>query len=240
MLKRLLTSGAVAICLLTFSGCPANWAETYEYDGENPHDLYALYELLEARPEGLEMVEDSLSVLDEVAGNYIFVGNYAYFNEKSVTQLLDFVERGNTAYIAAYQLPEDLGYHLFGDACFNDYYLEQDEKYPPLYLDTVMLTLGMDTFTQHHVWDHRPYSRAAHYIDGSLLCDEAFDNEIKGFVQYDHVNFVRLHWGEGDFYFNTNPIFLTNYYLVDSVRLGYGKAALAALGPGPSRPQQAP
>lgn len=235
MHKRLLTYGAVACCLLTFYGCPTNWVETYEYDGKNPHDLYALYELLEARPEGLEMVEDSLAVLSDVEGvsNYIFVGNYAYFNEKSVTELLDFVERGNTAYISAYQLPEDLGYHLFGDACFNDYYLEQNDKYPTLYMDTVMLTLGMDTFTQYHLWNHKPYKRGANYIDGSLLCDDSFDNEIKGFLQYDNINFVRLHWGEGDFYFNSNPISLTNYYLVDSLRSGYAEAALAALGPGP-------
>lgn len=235
MRKQLLTYGAAVICLLTFYGCPANWAETYQYDGKDPHDLYALYELLQARPEGLQLIEDSLAVLNnvEAASNYVFVGSYAYFNEKSVTQLLDFVERGNNAYIAAYQLPEDLGYHLFGDACFNDYYLEQNDKFPTFYLDTVSLTVGTDTFTQYHVWDHKPYGRATNYIDGSLLCDESFDNEIQGFVQYDNINFVRLHWGAGDFYFHTNPISLTNYYLVDSVQYAYAEATLAALGPGP-------
>lgn len=235
MRKRFFAYGAVACCLLTFYGCPANWTETYRHDGKNPHDLYALYELLEARPEGLEILEDSLAVLNDVAvaSNYIFVGSYAYFNEKSVTQLLDFVEQGNTAYISAYQLPEDLGYHLFGDACFNDYYLDQTDKFPTLYLDTVTLTLGIDTFTQRHLWNYKPSNRAANYIDGSLLCDDSFDNEIKGFLQYDNINYVRLHWGAGDFYFNANPISLTNYYLVDSVRSSYAEATLAALGPGP-------
>lgn len=235
MFKRLLNYGAMAMCLLTFSGCPESWAETYEHDGKQPHDLYALKELLAARPEGLNMVEDSLSVLKEAQerSNYIFVGDYAYYSEKSVTELLNFVEQGNTAFIAAYQLPEDLGYHLFGDACFNDYYLDQNEKYPTLYLDTVPLTLGVDTFIQYQLWDYLPYPRATNYIDGSLLCDDSFDNEIKGFLAYDNVNFVRLHWGNGDFYFHANPIFLTNYYLADSLRHEYAEATLAALGPGP-------
>lgn len=235
MFKRLLNYTAVALCLLTCYGCPVSWAETYEYDGKKPHDLYALYELLSARPEGVKMVEDSLAVLGEATqrSNYVFVGSYAYYSEKSVTQLLDFVERGNTAFIAAYQLPEDLGYHLFGDACFNDYYLDQNDKFPTLYLDTVPLVLGTDTFTQYHFWDYLPYARATYYMDGSLLCDDAFDNEIKGFVAYDNINYVRLHWGEGDFYFHTNPVFLTNYYLADSLRHDYAEATLAALGPGP-------
>ncbi|MEM6773122.1 MAG: DUF4350 domain-containing protein, partial [Bacteroidota bacterium] len=98
MRNRIFQYSVAAVCLLTFYGCPMGWAETYSYEGKNPHDLYALYELLEARPEGLILVEDSLSLLNDVseASNYVFVGNYAYFNEKSVTQLLDFVERGNT------------------------------------------------------------------------------------------------------------------------------------------------
>ncbi|MEM6769675.1 MAG: hypothetical protein AAF597_03735, partial [Bacteroidota bacterium] len=123
--------------------------------------------------------------------------------------------------------------HLFGDACFNDYYLDQNSKFPSLYLDTVNLLLGPDTFTQYHLWNFKPYGRSTNYIDGSLLCDASFDNEILGFVQYDNINFVRLNWGEGDFYFNTNPISLTNYYLVDSLQRAYAEASLAALGPGP-------
>lgn len=234
MLKRALTYGAAAICLLTFYGCPMNWSETYRYDEENPYDLYALYELLDARPEGLTFVEDSLAVLTEETekSNYLFIGHYAYYGERSVTQLLDYVERGNNAFIAANEMPEDLGYHLFGDGCFNDYYLDQGDKFPAMYLDTVNLELRGNEYMLEHIYRHQPSQRAAHYIDPSLLCDEAFDNEALGYVQFENINFVRLHWGEGDFYFHSNPIFLTNYYLADSLRHAYAENVLAALGPG--------
>ncbi|MFT7121127.1 MAG: hypothetical protein ACJAZ9_001305 [Neolewinella sp.] len=223
------------MCLLTLYGCPSNWAESYDYEGDAPHDIYALYELLEARPEGIFLAEDSLALLNDVdeTSNYIFVGQYAYYNEKSVTQLLDFVERGNTAFISAYQMPEDLGYHLFGDACFNEYYLDQQAKFPVTYLDTVQLELDDKDYTLYHLWDHNPYNRAAHYIDPSLLCDEAFDNEALGYINQEDINFVRLKWGEGNFYFHTNPIFLTNYYLADSLRHEYAEAAISVLGEGP-------
>lgn len=235
MLKRFFQYTVGAVCLLTFYGCPTNWSETYRYDEKDPYDLYALYELLEARPEGLEMVEDSLTLLGTVDGpsNYVFIGQYAYYGEQSVTELLDYVERGNNAFIAAYQMPEDLGYHLFGDACFNDYYLDQDAKFPILYLDTVNLEVNEEQYVLEHIYDHKPVERAAHYLDPSLLCDEAFDNEVLGYLQFENMNYVRLNWGEGNFFFHTNPVFLTNYYLADSLRHEYARATLSVLGEGP-------
>lgn len=235
MYKRLLQHGLAAVCLLTLYGCPVNWAETYHYDDTDPYDLYALYELLEARPEGLELVEDSLAVIAGAPepANYVFVGKYAYYNERSVTQLLDFVERGNTALIAAYEMPEDLGYHLFGDGCFNDYHLDQFGKFPFFYLDTVLLEVRAQAYELVHVNRHEPSYRSAYYMDESLLCDEGFDNEVLGYLQSDNINYVRLHWGEGDFYFHTNPIFLTNYYVADSLRYAYAGEVLSVLGEGP-------
>lgn len=235
MLKRLFQYGLGAVCLLTFYGCPTNWSETYRYDDKDPYDLYALYELLEARPEGLEMIEDSLNVLSSIdeQSNYVFIGQYAYYSEQAVTELLNYVEQGNNAFIAAYQMPEDLGYHLFGDACFNDYYLDQDDKFPILYADTVNLELDEEQYMLEQIYNHKPYLKAVHYIDPSLLCDEAFDNEALGYLQFENLNFVRLNWGEGNFYFHTNPIFLTNYYLADSLRHHYAEATLSVLGEGP-------
>lgn len=234
MLKRLLTYGIGGLALLSLYGCPPNWAETYRYNNKDPYDVYALYELLKARPEGVELVEDSLSQLRELPtpSNYLFVGQYAFYGERSVTELLDYVERGNTAFIAAYQLPEDLGYHLFGDACFNEYYLDQDDKFPALYLDTVRLETEA-TYALPQLYRHKPSPRATHYLDESLLCDEAYDNEVMGYLQYEHINYVRLAWGEGNFYFLTNPVFLTNYYLADTAYYAYAEDVLAALGPGP-------
>lgn len=221
--------------LLVLCGCQTDWYESFDYKDKGAHDLYILHELLSSRPAGLVTITDSLTLLSDSTrrGNYLFVGKYAHYPERSVTQLLDFVERGNTAFIAARALPEDLAYHLFGDQCFAGEYLSQDERFPRFFRDTVTLLLPKDTFLQAHLWDYEVYDREANYLEGSLLCDPALDHEILGFVDYEYINFVRLGWGAGDFFFNAQPLSLTNYYLADSLRARYAAASLSVLGEGP-------
>jgi len=237
MLKRLLTYIVAAVGLLSFYGCPTNWSENYRYDEKEPYDIYALHQLLEARPEGLTMISDSLAQLNEHTtghANYLFVGRYAFYNERAITELLDFVERGNTAFIAANDLPEDLASHLFGDDCYYGIY-DTDQIIPFLQLDTVSLQITErgQNFDLVQVYDHNPYRRTTHYVSEELLCDPNIDNEVMGTLDTAFINFVRLSWGEGNFYFLTNPIFLTNYFLTDSLRHEYAEASLAVLGEGP-------
>lgn len=228
-------------CVVLFvsgcTGCWANWQETYRYDKKQPFDLYALYELLEARPENLVFVEDSLALLEEIeepSANYVFIGSYAYYNERSVTQLLDFVERGNTAFIAANDLPEDLARHLFGDDCYYSFY-DDSERIGILNLDTVVMQFSDDArnYTLFNVYDYEPWQRSTYYLNGGMLCDTLLDNEVLGTLDYYNINFTRLGWGEGNFYFHNNPVFFTNYYLVDSLQHEYAEAALAVLNNGP-------
>lgn len=227
----------VVLLAISSSGCWTSWSESYRYNKEQPFDVYALYELLDARPEGLHFLEDSLALLRDTTatgGNYVFVGSYAYYTETSVTDLLDYVERGNNAFIAAYDLPEDLATFLFSDDCYYSFY-DENERILLESEDTLQMKLIWDSsaYEVHNVYNFEPYARPTRYINGGLFCDEALDNEIIGTFNEVNINFARLHWGEGDFFIHTNPIFFTNYYLVDSLQYQYAEAALSVLGPGP-------
>jgi hypothetical protein len=228
-------------CVVLFvsgcSGCWTNWSETYRYNKKQPYDLFALYELMDARPEGLIFMKDSLSILAEIeesTASYVFIGSYAYYNERSVTQLLDFVEKGNTAFIAADDLPEDLARHLFGDDCYYDFY-DDSERIGLLSLDTVTLQFNNKDrdYTLYNIYNYEPHNRPTRYLNGGMLCDTLLDNEILGTLDYYNINFTRLGWGEGNFYFHNNPVFFTNYYLVDSLQHEYAEAALSTLNEGP-------
>lgn len=235
----------LALLMLTVSGCGLDWNENYAYDDENPFDLYVLHELLDARPGEMTMLQDSLPALTEAEkGSYVFVGNYAYYNERDITHLLDFVERGNNAFIAADELPNELAEMLYGSDCYYEYdyginysskYLD-DEKGRPRYRDTVSLTLTgvTDTFEMVNIYKHKPRKTSFNYVEEHLLCDPEIDNESIGTLDTNHIAYVRLNWGAGYFYFNTQPKFFTNYYLVDSTSHRYAEAALAvALDEGP-------
>lgn len=229
--------GCVVLFLSGCSGCWTNWRESYRYDHKQPFDLYALYELLEARPESLILTKDSLAVLEAPEArlaNYVFIGSYAYYNERSVTRLLDFVERGNTAFIAANDLPEDLASHLFGNDCYYGFY-NDNERIGSLDLDTVVMQFSNEArnYTLYNVYDFEPWQRPTNYLNGGMLCDTFLDNEVLGTLNDYNINFTRLGWGEGQFYFHNNPVFFTNYYLVDSLQHEYAEAVLAVLDAGP-------
>lgn len=227
-----------AFLLLTTSGCWNEWRDTYRWNDDEPFDLYALYELLEARPEGLEMITDSISAT--ATGNYLYVGNDLFLSDDQATNLLNFVEEGNVAFIAANRLPEPLAVELFSADCF--YLIEDRDRYDWQYVEGVTAILGepyRKQFDIHNVSFGRRGSNSMVVLNANLFCDEGIENEVIGTLNDGTdttelgVNFVRLPWGEGRFYLLTTPRLLTNYYLDDPAMGGYAEQALGFLGPGP-------
>ena len=232
----------LAVITLAASGCGLDWNKTYEYDDQDPFDLYVLYELLEARDAGLTLITDSLPPLSNdaiVDANYVFVGEYAYYNQRDITHLLSFVERGNNAFIAADRLPEELAEQLYGSDCYYEeydiyngqpsYYYQDDG---PAYTDSVVLTLSDydASYQLSNIYKFKPYSSYWSHIPEYHLCDPELDNSSVGYIatgDTSHIAYVRLAWGDGAFYFNTLPQFFTNYYLVDTIHQDYAEGALA-------------
>ncbi len=234
----------LGLSVLAFCGCPrVNWNETYRYDRKDPFDLYALYQLLDGRPQRLICLRDSsdLERLDTVTGsNYLFVGSHPYYEEAAVTQLLDYVERGNTAFLASRDVPEDLAYHLFGDACYYEAFAEPtllsaEYRFPEVQADSVIAYRypAGDSFHLVNIRHWEPALVYLNVIDDRLLCDPEFDQQVLGSLDTSGVNFMRLGWGKGNFYVHTNPIFFTNWFLVDSLQYRYAEAALSVIAEGP-------
>lgn len=239
-----------ALLVLLASGCGLDWSESYEYNRKDPFDLYVLHQLMEARPGEVKILEDSLPSLSGAdGGNYLFVGNYAYYNERDITHLLDFVERGNNAFIAADELPEELAEMLYGSDCFynyDDYDYQYGQSPPvqnydpdytrPYFSDTARLTLEgvSDTFRLPNIYRFKAYKTTFSTIPEYHLCDPELDNLAIGGIDSSGITYVRLAWGEGNFYFNCQPKFFTNYYLVEENMFQYAEQALGmALGDGP-------
>ena len=223
------------------SGCGWDWSETYEYDDNDPYDLEVLHELLKARPNGFEVLHDSLPLLSASAdtpANYLFIGNHAYYSQRELTHLLDFVERGNTAFLAVPELPMELAEHLYGTDCyyygnnngnFNQYtYSDGRDTYVNLSLD------GIDSlFWLPNLYNFKPATFYFSHIDSAYFCDPALDNFSLGTVDSQYINFAELSWGEGKFYFNTIPKVFTNYYILPDSLNGYAAAALSVMNDGP-------
>ena len=233
-----------ALGTLLFFGCPGeHWEETYSPDGRQPFDLYALHELLAARPGGLTDLTDTAAFarLDTSRGSdYLFVGHLPFYDEAAVTRLLDYVARGNNAFLAANAVPEDLAYHLFGDDCYYGQFEDStgyagEERFPRVAVDSFVAYRypSGDSFHLINVryWQTRRVGMPT--ISDRLLCDTALDNQVLGSLDTLGINFIRVGWGEGDFYFHSNPVLLTNWFVLDSTAYRYPASVLSVLGSGP-------
>lgn len=231
------------VVVLVGSGCRQySWRESYRYNKQQPYDLYALYELLEAREAGLTYHNDSLGAMlkDSVRNaNFVYVGQGLYLDEVDVTALLNFVEHGNTAMICSKWIPDDLIYHFYGPSCFYQHtsgYYESVSYYPD---DSVRFHLSepgyvRDTgFVASFPYNFRPTTHYWAYVDSAMICDPAYGLETMGVLDSGLINFLRLDWGEGHIYLNTSPELFTNYYLSDSSRYDYAKGVFSYLDDGP-------
>ncbi|THH39295.1 DUF4350 domain-containing protein [Neolewinella litorea] len=225
------------LAVLTLCGCPpTNWYESYRTDGKNPYDLYVLHELLAARDAGASILYDTLDLrgLDSVRGtNYLFVGHQPHYASPAVTTLLDYVERGNTAILATGEVPEELARHLFGAGCYDDFAVGE-ARFPSERADSVVAFLypAGDSFPLVNVRYWAPAAVPLRTISEKLLCDPGYDVQVLGTLDTLGVNFVRLGWGQGNFYLFSTPRYLTNWYVLDSTAVLYPAAVLSVLDTG--------
>lgn len=240
MTGRIARYFVVALACCTFLGCPGtDWSENYDPQGRRPFDLLALRELLAARPHALSTLTSrrQLSELDTLASaTYLFVGSFPYYTDTALTRLLHYVERGNEAFLATRDLPDDLAEELFdGDCEVLESYAYDDDLFPSVYLDTVRMYRYPrgDSFqlAGYRYW--KPAHLSLNLIEEDILCAVDADHQVLGGIDTVGLNFIRIAYGEGAFYVHTNPIFFTNWYLLDSLQYRYAENVLAVIGPRP-------
>ncbi|PPK87541.1 uncharacterized protein DUF4350 [Neolewinella xylanilytica] len=239
MRRTVLYYGLAGVLLSTFLGCSfTNWDENYDLEGKQPFDLLALRELLAARPGGLSVLRDTADLhrLDTLSSStYLYIGDYPYYSDATVERLLAYVARGNTAFIAANTLPEGLATQLFGDYCPENEDYGPSTDFTEVYLDTVTAFRypSGDSFELVNTRFWRTEYVGLRIMDDGLLCDPALDNQVLGGIDTAGINFVRIGWGTGDFYLHSNPLFFTNWFVLDSSQYRYPEAVLEVIGDGP-------
>lgn len=228
--------------MLTSSGCGYTWWESYRYNKKQPYDLYALYELLEAREAGLIFNKDTLGGLEydsTLVYNYLYVGHNIHMDESDLTSLLNFVEKGNKGFLFTKNLPEDLNYHFFGPECFYGFDNNQKNLLESVYQDTIDLflknphLLKTDSVSLSWVYNYKPTMHSWLHVPDYWLCDPGFGNEVLGTMDSGLINFVRLRYGQGELFLHTNPELFTNYFLSDSSRYDYALGVFSYLSDGP-------
>lgn len=238
----------VAILLMTlffayfFGGAkqPVNWREDYKETNTGPFGTYLSLKLLEEYfPKNeVTILKDSIPAVlekEENPANYVFIGGNMYMDSLAEDALLKFVEKGNKAFIASKSPPIDLMSFVFVDYC-GDYYWDNystfedssayfNLKHPDLSLGDSLLHLMFENEfdTTIYRWHHFP---------DYLFCEENEPLVKLGSMDNNLVNFMKVDYGQGSFYFHTNPILYTNSVLRREDGFEYAHRSFAHLQEG--------
>lgn len=219
------------------------WYETYDGEDKNPFGSYVLVELLKLNKQSdfiyiKKPLNEALQLKDKDA-NYIFVGDYLPADSSVNQLLLEFVKKGNNAFIATNTPPFQLYKKLPANECFDfeeDYgdfreegYLEDSVVH--FNLSHPKLKGKKNTAFKHQIRNHaRKYQWK--YLDSVFFCTLEPKIVLLGTLNDSLINFYRINHGKGAFYFHTNPIAFSNFHILRKEGKEYSEKVFSHLSSG--------
>ncbi len=204
------------------------WSERLHLEEDQPYDFKVLRTLLDSSEVDVELVDHKISnVIDSTitGADYFFVGGSRYnVDSAEVAYLLAFAERGNNVFFATNYLPRILWDSLNFTSRW-DYYSAKED----IIRTSVVAHLEGDEkaypFTFHNAMG--PTNRSWDILDPDYLLS---DVEVVGRLDSAHqVNFIRVPYGKGHFYYHCEPLLFTNYYLITENGFDYANGVLSQM-----------
>lgn len=228
--------GIVVVALVTFFYLVKpkynryDWSENLRASSKSPYGTYLLFHLFQSKSlsDSLDFFEIEIPVryalIDSTLtdASYIFIGDEWFYSQKDIETLLDFVERGNNAYIVSNYEPSE--------------FLEMVSGYPVTFYNTVIDSVAQITikntdltdssnFRFTYIEDWKPQSYEWNYAD------EYVDDRISsmGYFNDHYYNFFKINLGHGDLFIHLNPIMFSNFYLREEDKLRYAEMVFSDL-----------
>jgi hypothetical protein len=201
---------------------PINWNPTYNVHDKIPFGLYVLdqqKEVLfnELRIENITVTPyeffDRLYDYDTLVNSYTENGTFLYINElntidsESIEEIMNYVSHGNIAFMSTKDIPTRL---LDSLGLEQNSHLFFSEK---LKNSLVNSNLGKKEYA---------IDKGASTIYFSKI--DTLNTTVLGYQKVkdsSYVNFVKVPYGEGNFYLHTQPAVFTNYYLLKDTNYEY-------------------
>ncbi len=214
-----------AMCWFQSKKARFDWQESswsrkgYSETNDQPYGTQAFRTLLEdyfpgksckniSKNVGFELPQDSTAHY-----NYVFVGEAMYLDSLSTKRLLDFVARGNTAFIASKSIPFDLMTFVYFDECGDEIWSDYESFEDTLvYASLQTPTLPDSNYILQFASQNQRKSYNWHYANDLFFC-EGLPQRILGRINGTYANYALFPHGKGRFLLHTNPIAFSNYSL---------------------------
>lgn len=222
--------GIIAVIIVLFLYSQANsskfnWNESYSNKNSQPYDLKLFYDILsEKQPNKsftlMDKVPEEILYNSDTSALYIFVGKHFYIDSVGSKALIDFVYRGNNAFISS----ASPNYWVF-DILLGKYFYDNFLSYHYDSIVKISFTPNFSdsVFKFHYKYEKKLYNYSWGGIDSTVLTDSIFLDNFSSisYLQNGLINCFSFKYGKGTFVYHFNPILLTNYNLSTALGLKY-------------------
>ena len=222
MILQHLKKYAPLLLLFLLIGCnKTDWNENFKEKEKSPFGNYIIYNEAETLFKNQKVTLLKENIYDYLAFdsaydstktyNYVAIKHSGYkLTNTGVTELLDFVSKGNNVFLA---------FNSFKDS------LKSSLKFTTNNLDKDVYDVkGLKKLEGTFELNNKAFSKTSFSFDRNirrnyfLQYNENTTSVLGTFaVDGEKVpNFIKIHYGEGSFYLHTQPIAFTNYYLLNN------------------------
>jgi len=196
-----------------------DWSNSFAAKDKIPYGGYIINDLSQELFPGENVSLKELPVYNILKNNYFINTNYVFINSYFAPDRLDaeyllrYVAEGNNVFISAFgiygDLADSLKFIMYEDF-FNEDSVRTNFSLPELKTDS------------GYYYTKGNFNNYFEEFDTAMV--QVLGENSKG-----KVNFIRIKYGEGNFYLNTLPLVFTNYHLLNSENNEYVYKALSHL-----------
>ncbi|QXP69977.1 hypothetical protein H0I29_15355 [Polaribacter sp. R2A056_3_33] len=222
MILQHLKKYAPLLLLILLIGCnKTDWNENFKEKEKSPFGNYIIYNEAETLFKNQKVTLLKENIYDYLAfksaydstriHNYVAIKHSGYkLTNTGVTELLDFVAKGNNVFLA---------FNSFKDS------LKSSLKFTTNNLDKDVYDVkGLKKLEGTFELNNKAFSKTSFSFDRNIrrnyfLQYNENTTSVLGTFAVDREkvpNFIKIHYGEGAFYLHTQPIAFTNYYLLNN------------------------
>jgi hypothetical protein len=204
---------------------PTDWTPTFSNKDKIPYGCELLYKVLPDVFPNQKITDEKVPIFSKKKkvklppkSNYLYVFRYFRADSLSLAKLLDYVQKGNSVFIASenfFALDDTLHFQTsyVQDLALND---------------SVSINFVNPTIKKSIDYKYQKQSADTYFeIKDSTKNHNSFTvlgKNSKGFP-----NFIQVNFGKGSFFLNTIPMAFTNFYMVKSDNSDYVFKALSYL-----------
>lgn len=208
---------------------PINWNKTYSLKSKIPFGLYVfdqeadylfgerIKKINTTAYEFFDPEYDWETHQYNIDGTFFYINLYNAIDQQSIEEVMTFVSKGNTAFIASEMFP-----HSLLDS------LKLDINYVHTLQDSTKTYLVNPKFSDKKynitVGDSEMYFEKIDTLNTVVL---GYQEQSK--LNKKQVNFVKAPYGSGTFYLHTQPTVFTNYHLLKNDNYTYTENILSYL-----------